>query len=235
MGGTLELSDAPTNVAPTADNSITIGYQGVSDLRVGSVAAVTFADATGKLILDDASTSNILVSGFRGDGTLEGSDQIDLKGIDYNSHSFTESYDATKGVLSVSDGSKTATLQFNGSYEAANFKFVTDGHGGTIVYDPPVVNDASQSNGLATAQHGPASAGGDCFAFNLPGVQPLIQHAFEELQDTLAPLKDLLDIAGHPDVSPGNTALGLQQSTAIGAAWTDTLKPLTPPHTDLHV
>ena len=145
-------------------------------------------------------------------------------------------YDATKGLLTVTDGNKSATLQFNGSYQAANFKFVSDGHGGTIVYDPPVANDAGQPNGFAVGQHGAAasSIGGDCFVFNLPGLQPLIQHAFEELQDTLAPLKDLLHIAEHPDVAAGTSAFGQQQHAAIGAAWIDTVKLLTP-HTDLHV
>jgi hypothetical protein len=35
----------------------------------------------------------------------------------------------------------TVDLHFFGSYSQANFKFASDGHGGTIVYDPPV--DAS--------------------------------------------------------------------------------------------
>jgi hypothetical protein len=210
-----------------APDQVTIGHEGSSELAPDSVASVTFDDATGHLILDDASSSQISVTGFTGDGTLAGSDQIDLKGIDYNSQTFAENYDATKGLLTVTDGNKSATLQFNGTYQVANFKFIGDGHGGTIVYDPPVANN------LAGDQHA-ATAGGDCFAFNLPGLQPIIQHAFEEFQDVLAPLKDLLHIPAHPDAPAGTSAFGLQQPTAIGAAWTDTLKLLVP-HTDLHV
>jgi len=37
----------------------------------------------------------------------------------------------------VSDGTHTAGLNFNGSYTLANFKFSDDGHGGTLVIDPP--------------------------------------------------------------------------------------------------
>ena len=41
-------------------------------------------------------------------------------------------------MLTVTDGTHTAALDFNGSYTLANFKFASDGSGGTIVYDPPV-------------------------------------------------------------------------------------------------
>jgi hypothetical protein len=45
---------------------------------------VTFAASTGMLKLDQPSTSSAEIFGFTGDGTLAGSDQIDLKGINYN-------------------------------------------------------------------------------------------------------------------------------------------------------
>jgi hypothetical protein len=210
-------------------DQVAIGHEGTSELAADAVAAVTFADAAGKLILDDASNSTISVAGFTGNGTLAGSDQIDLKGIDYTSQQFAENFDSTKGLLTIADGNKAATLQFSGTYQAANFNFVSDGHGGTIVFDPPVANNPADD------QH-TNSADGDCFAFNLPGVQPFIQHAFEELQDTLAPLKDLLHLAGAPELPcpPGQNGVGLQQTGAVTGTWTDTLKLLVP-HTDLHV
>ena len=78
-----------------------------------------------------------------GDGTLSGSDHIDLKGIDYNT--LQDSY--ANGVLTVTDGSgNTAKLNFNGSYVLANFAFASDGNGGTIVYDPPVSSSSSQNS-----------------------------------------------------------------------------------------
>ena len=40
-------------------------------------------------------------------------------------------------MLTVTDGTHSAALDFNGSYTLANFKLVSDGSGGTIVYDPP--------------------------------------------------------------------------------------------------
>ena len=219
--------------AATADSSMTIGHNGTSELAAGSVAEVTFADATGQLTLDDASNSNISISGFTGDGTLAGSDQIDLKGNDYNSSAFAESYDATKGLLSITDGSKTVTLEFNGSYQEANFKFVTDGHGGTIVYDPPVTTDAA-----------PNLAGAGGFAFSFPNGGPGALHDIvQEVSDALAPLKDVLHLTGEASPLPfvggylGPTPAGTLQptGTAIDSlAWQDSLKLLVP-HTDLHV
>ena len=41
-------------------------------------------------------------------------------------------------MLTVTNGTQSAALDFNGSYTLANFKFASDGKGGTIVYDPPV-------------------------------------------------------------------------------------------------
>jgi hypothetical protein len=38
----------------------------------------------------------------------------------------------------MTNGTNTDALNFNGSYVLANFKFASDGNGGTIVYDPPV-------------------------------------------------------------------------------------------------
>src|SRR5208282_2892182 len=60
------------------------------------------------------------------------------------------------GVLTVTDGTDTAKLDFNGSYALANFSFASDGSGGTIVYDPP----APASSALpptSSSQNTPAS------------------------------------------------------------------------------
>jgi hypothetical protein len=51
----------------------------------------------------------------------QGSDQIDLEGINFNNGSIAT----------------CATLNFQGIYVLANFKLADDGNGGTILYDPP--------------------------------------------------------------------------------------------------
>ena len=86
------------------------------------------------LKLDSAATFSGVIFDFAGNGTLSGSDQIDLKGVNFNSVQDTYA----NGVLTVTDGTHSAALDFNGSYMLANFKFASDGSGGTIVYDPPV-------------------------------------------------------------------------------------------------
>jgi hypothetical protein len=211
-------------------DQVTIGHGESSELAANAVAEVTFADATSHLILDDASSSHIVVSGFTGDGTLEGSDQIDLKDIDYNSQTFAEHYDATKGLLTVTDGHETATLQFNGDYQEANFKFVTDGHGGTIVYDPPV-------------PAGPAHTY-DGFDFNFPApIQAVLHEFIHEIEDALAPLKDILHLPEDAHLTsilggygaPTPTGTAPQPGTSLDPiAWQDSLKPLLQ-HTDLHL
>jgi hypothetical protein len=49
----------------------------------------------------------------------------------------------------VSDGTHTANVALLGQYMAASFATASDGHGGTLVTDPPVV--ASQT--LLTQPH----------------------------------------------------------------------------------
>ena len=108
------------------------------------------------LKLDSPSTFSGEIFNFTGNGNLSGSDQIDLKGINYNT--VHDSY--ANGVLTVTDGSgDTAKLSFNGSYTLANFDFASDGSGGTIVYDPPVPTSSSQN----TPASGPnATSSGQC-------------------------------------------------------------------------
>ena len=121
--------------------SATIGTGATLELAAANSASITFSSSTGMLKLDNPSTFSGTIFNFTGDGTLSGSDQIDLKGVNFNSVHDTYS----NGVLTVTDGTHTDTLDFNGSYTLANFKFASDGNGGTIVYDPPVPAGQSQS------------------------------------------------------------------------------------------
>ncbi len=104
------------------------------------------------LKLDNPSTFSGTIFNFTGDGTLSGSDQIDLKGMNFNSVHDTYS----NGVLTVTDGTHTDVLDFNGSYTLASFKFASDGSGGTIVYDPPV--PAGQGGSVPAIMNDPAAS-----------------------------------------------------------------------------
>jgi VCBS repeat-containing protein len=138
--GTIGIYAAPgttlqvTSPLPSALGPATIGAGAILELGTADSASITFSSSTGMLKLDSLTAFTGVVANFTGNGTLSGSDQIDLKGINFNS--VHDSY--SNGVLTVSDGTNTATLDFDGTYVLANFKFASDGSGGTIVYDPPV-------------------------------------------------------------------------------------------------
>ena len=145
-GTTLQVGSALAGASGTA----TIGANATLELAAADSASVTFAASTGMLKLDQPSTFSADIFGFAGDGTLSGSDQIDLKGMNYNT--VHDSY--ANGVLTVSDGKgDTAKLSFSGSYNLANFDFASDGSGGTIVYDPPV----PPTSGTNTNAAGPSA------------------------------------------------------------------------------
>ncbi len=135
-GASLQVND------PVAGSgSTTIGVGASAEFAAGYSGSVTFEGSTGTLRLDDAPAFNGEIFNFAGNGTLSGSDQIDLRDINFST--VHDSY--ANGVLTVGDGTNTATLDFNGSYVLANFSFASDGSGGTIVYDPPVPVSSSSS------------------------------------------------------------------------------------------
>ena len=149
--------------AHPGDFQLTIANGGTFEAGASTSENVVFEGSTGKLTIDTPSSFSGVISGFTGDGTLAGSDQIDLKGIDQKSASFTESFDAATDTLLVSDGTHSATLHFNGTYQAENFSFTTDNNGGTIVYDPPV--SAGTTPGPNTTTQA-VTATGQGFVFN---------------------------------------------------------------------
>ena len=136
--------DIVLNVSPFMQ-AATISAGATLELTGADTGSVTFEGSTGMLKLDVPSTFSGEIFNFAGNGTLSGSDQIDLTNINHSS--VHDSY--TNSVLTVTDGTDTDELDFNGSYVLANFKFASDGNGGTIVYDPP----ASTAN-AATPREG---------------------------------------------------------------------------------
>jgi hypothetical protein len=128
------------------------------ELAAADSTIVTFAALTGTLKIDQPSTFSGKIVGFTGDGTLTGSDKIDLTGINFST--LQESY--ASGELTVTDGTHTAALTFQGSYAAASFAFADDGHGGTLVFDPPVTNPSPSAPASAVS----IDATNDAFIFN---------------------------------------------------------------------
>ena len=105
---------------------------------------VTFDGPTGTLKLDSPSTFAGQIIGFTGDGNLSGSDQVDLPNMSFsNAIQLASSYDPSTGALTVTNDATVAVLHFMGSYSQVNFKFASDAHGGTIVYDPPATTQGT--------------------------------------------------------------------------------------------
>jgi hypothetical protein len=144
-GTTLEIS----NTLAGPSGATTIGMGAMLELAAADSSSVNFQGSTGTLRLDHSSTFAGTISNFRGNGSVSGSDQIDLRDIQYGSAH--DSY--ANGVLTVSDGSgDSAKLSFSGSYTLANFELASDGSGGTIVHDPPALNAATAN--LSSAADG---------------------------------------------------------------------------------
>ncbi len=129
------------------DNLIAIPSAGSLELSGGNSPSVQFQGSTGTLTLDFSYLFSGQISGFTGAGTPSNSDQIDLKDVNYNSSSFSHSFNQTTDVLTVNDGTHTANLHFVGNYAAQNFKFASDGGSGTTVYDPPAPSGVSTLDG----------------------------------------------------------------------------------------
>ncbi|MBB4372574.1 hypothetical protein GGD63_005384 [Bradyrhizobium sp. cir1] len=128
---------------PLADTPMTIESGTVLNLSEASSQDVTFANnsgTTGTFAIEHAADFTGTINGFAGDGTVANSDLLDLKDIDFThltGVTWTENADHLGGVLTLSDGTETATIKFAGSYSIDSFEFVSDGNGGTLVVDPP--------------------------------------------------------------------------------------------------
>ena len=130
-GGTLLVADGVNNSGILEANGGTLHFEAsVSNSGAGSavVAAgtlefdaasnvnVTFNNGSastsyGELVLKDASQFTGEIAGFAGTAPDQAhSDTIDLAGINYSSASFSESYDPSTGLLTVTDGSNSAKL-----------------------------------------------------------------------------------------------------------------------------
>ena len=120
-----------TTIAAGATVEILSAYSG----------AVTFSGSTDTLQLDNSSSFSGTVAG------LADQDTIDLRDINFASLQ-TPNYsgNSTAGTLSVTDGLHAANIALLGNYIASAFVASSDGHGGTMIVDPP--SDALSQTGI---------------------------------------------------------------------------------------
>ncbi|WP_063695467.1 hypothetical protein [Bradyrhizobium embrapense] len=134
----------PFNVTGESSSNATIASGATLELPGASNAAVMFQGSTGTLKLDNSASFAGTVAG------MTGSDAIDFANISFaNVHTPSFSGNASGGTLTVTDGTVTASIALLGNYMASTFTTSSDGHGGTLVVDPP----ATQVSQLAQPQH----------------------------------------------------------------------------------
>jgi len=109
----------------TTSNSDVVLYDGSS--------VVDFA-GDGHLVLDNAQAWPIAAT-FSGFGVPG---DIDCQDINIATASLGYATTSVGGILTVSDGTHTAQLALIGNYSLGSFQKVNDGHGGTLISDPPV-------------------------------------------------------------------------------------------------
>jgi choice-of-anchor A domain-containing protein len=123
-----------TTITGSGGNLTVSGAPGL-DLIGASSATVTFSSGVaGTLELDNSALFTGHIAGFGGQ------DGIDLADIGFGTQTtlaYLQNQTNTSGVLTVSDGAHTANLALLGQYMASSFAVASDGHGGTLISDPP--------------------------------------------------------------------------------------------------
>ena len=174
-GGTLQILDPVTGSGSAIIAGGTMIFDAQSNMNV------TFNNGPngttyGELVLGDASGFSGQISGFTGTAPDPAhSDAIDLVGINYNSSAFSETYNASNGLLTVTDGTHAASFtfdNFNGT-----LSFASDGNGGTLITDPAATGGSNTSVSVG----GP---GNDTFVFQ-PGIGAETIGNFNPRADTL--------------------------------------------------
>ena len=132
-GGSLEFQGAVTGTGTATISG------GVVDFGATSSIAASFTNTTGTLQLDASSANN--GQGYTGSiSGFGGQDHMDLGDIAFGANTtlgYAANANNTGGTLTVSDGAHTANLALLGQYSASSFAAAGDGHGGTIITDPP--------------------------------------------------------------------------------------------------
>ena len=158
-GGILRVGDAVTGSGSAVVAGGTVEFDSSSSANV----AFNNAGGYGELVLGDAAGFSGQISGFAGTAPNAGSsDVIDVSGINYNSGDFSDSYNASTGVLTLSDGTSSESLTFINF--TGSFKFASDGSGGTDIFDPPAPANSSATTNTSVSIGGPSL---DSFVFRL--------------------------------------------------------------------
>jgi hypothetical protein len=115
---------------------------------------VTFNGGTGALVLNDPGAFSGQIVGFTGTAPdAAHSDTVDLIGINYDSAQFAESYNSATGLLTITDGTHSASITFDNFN--ATLDFASDGNGGTLITDPPLADTIRADGTISIADSDP--------------------------------------------------------------------------------
>ena len=123
---------------------VTVTDGGTAEIPGVSAQLVTFTGTIGTLKLDDALAFTGQISG------LTGSDALDLADMRYGANT-TASFagNTSGGTLTVTNGTETANIALLGNYLKSGWTLSSDGHGGTMVVDPPLNSTDGSANAAA--------------------------------------------------------------------------------------
>ena len=219
-GGLIKVSDdgfADFEKSVTGGTAIVQG--GKLEFDAASSVDVTFDNRGGhygELILGNVKGFSGTIFGFNGQGSecpsLLTSDEIDLRCVAVRNVCFSE--DANDAIITVMNNAHTvlATITID-NFDFRNLEKASDGHGGTIIFDPP----ASGGSGPSVSIGG---AGNDTFAFH-PGEGTQTVNNFNPQHDTIeldhfANVQNVQELAAAitPDVH-GNAVLELGHGDSI--------------------
>ncbi|MGY8706809.1 hypothetical protein RAD16_13805 [Bradyrhizobium sp. 18BD] len=147
--GTTVLSGTQYVQSGGSADDTTIGSGGLAFVHAGgTIDDVIFAGPNASLVLAQASAFTGTISGWQDHDSIDLGDILFSDGV--TSLAYAANGDNSGGTLTVSDGTHTASLSLLGQYSAADFALSSDGHGGSLITDPAVVQQAQ----LAPALHG---------------------------------------------------------------------------------
>ncbi len=163
VGGTLTVKGAVTGTGGARIDG------GTLDFASSFSENVTFAGAAGTLELAKSQTYGGTVTGF----SQTGGTFLDLDDIAFTgAGEATYSGNKKGGVLTVTDGTHTATIALKGNYLSSTFIAASDGHGGTIVHDPAKAAALPSPHRLIVAMAGLGGASGAGATSPMTGWRP---------------------------------------------------------------
>jgi hypothetical protein len=163
-GMTIASAVSNTGTLETHGGKLTVegGVTGAGKLIVdGGLAsfAAAFSESVafvraGQLALAQSQAYGGTISGF----SKTGATSLDLADIAFAGATTSYSGTAAAGILTVTDGTRTAHIHFAGNYTAATWLLAADGHGGVIITDPPSAGPSALPLATALAAFAPAPA-----------------------------------------------------------------------------